>query len=338
MARRGITRDGNIVLQYGGEEGEALDSMMRTWGKHLYESGQQSAFAWDLANIRPTTATSDEEFRKQLRGIARKAGLPIDGNALDEATPDQWLKIAEHVEEAYEDADWGGDHLVVSDAPEQPDAQQGSWWNDYINPFGAGPRWAAERVAGAIEAQSADVNDLLPAPPPSPAPPPADSSGNTSRARTSRRPDIEPSAQQTSAASQTVNGTVEGLIGASPLEKIKLLEAMQMDPNLQALVKAGLFNWKDVVKKNDGSVSNPDGTVPPEILDEAKLKDLQLQLRTVGLQQQNAQAMQVLQYQRQRTTPGGKPSRGFFGSKKVFMGPQYLPGRLPNEKNVMSIK
>jgi hypothetical protein len=331
MVRRGITRDGNILLQYGGEEEEALDSMMRTWGKHLYESGQQSAFTWDLANIRPTAATSNEEFRKQLRGIARKAGLPIDGNALDEATPDQWLKIAEHVEEAYEDADWGGDHLIVSDAPEQPDAQQGSWF-DYINPgafFGPAPP-----APPAIEAQSADVNDLLPAPPPSPAPPPADSSGNTSKARTTRRPDIEPSAQQTSAASQTVNGAVEGLIGASPLEKIKLLEVLQMDPNLQAFVKAGLFEWTDIMKPNDGSVTNPDGTEPPEIVDEAKLKDLQSQLRRVGLQQQNTQAMEVLQYQRQRTTPGGKPGSGFFGNKKVFMGPQYLPGRLPNQQNV----
>jgi hypothetical protein len=30
MVRRGITRDGNILLQYGGEEEEALDSKRRS--------------------------------------------------------------------------------------------------------------------------------------------------------------------------------------------------------------------------------------------------------------------------------------------------------------------
>ena len=91
------------------------------------------------------------------------------------------------------------------------------------------------------------------------------------------------------------------------------------------------------MKPNDGSVSNPDGTKPSMIIDEAKLKDLQSQLRRVGVQQQNMAAMQVLRYQRERTTPGPKPGRGFFGNKRVYMGPQYLPGRLPNQKNMIPL-
>ena len=61
-------------------------------------------------------------------------------------------------------------------------------------------------------------------------------------------------------------------------EKIKLLEVLQMDPNLQALVKAGLFKWDEIMKDNDGSVVSPDGSKPPKIIDESKLKDLQSKL------------------------------------------------------------
>jgi len=59
------------------------------------------------------------------------------------------------------------------------------------------------------------------------------------------------------ASSQVVRSAVDELPGASPLEKIKLLEVLQMDPNLQAMVKAGLSKWEDIMKANDGSVVTP---------------------------------------------------------------------------------
>ena len=49
----------------------------------------------------------------------------------------------------------------------------------------------------------------------------------------------------------------EKLVGAGLnvwQQKIKLLEVLQMDANLQAMVKAGLFRWDDIVKDNDGIV------------------------------------------------------------------------------------
>ena len=116
-----------------------------------------------------------------------------------------------------------------------------------------------------------------------------------------------------------------------------MLEAIQLDPNLRAMVQAGMLNWADLMKANDGSVVNPDGTKPELILDEAKLQDVQSKLLRLGLQQQAEADMQVQRYQRQSTTSGAKPGAGFYGNKPVYMGPRYAPGRLPNTKNVSLI-
>jgi hypothetical protein len=165
--------------------------------------------------------------------------------------------------------------------------------------------------------ESAPAPEPTTAPEPAPAPAPEPAPG--ARAKT---------------AANDLKATGESLSGASSLEKIKLLEAIQLDPNLRAMVQAGMLNWADLMKTNDGSVVNSDGTKPELILDEAKLQDVQSKLLRLGLQQQAEADMQVQRYQRQRTTSGAKPGAGFYGNKSVYMGPRYTPGRLPNTKNV----
>ena len=141
--------------------------------------------------------------------------------------------------------------------------------------------------------------------------------------------------QQTSAAQHTVQKAANELQGASPLEKIKLLETLQMDPNLQEMAKAGLFKWDDIMKDNDGSVVGPDGTRPTKIVDENKLKSLQSMLLKLGKQQQDTEALNVATFQKQRVTPGAKAApNGFYPNVKVWMPPQYLPGQLPYKQNV----
>jgi hypothetical protein len=66
---------------------------------------------------------------------------------------------------------------------------------------------------------------------------------------------------------------------------------------LQAMVKAGLLDWKELLKDNDGSVVAPDGSKPEKIVDEAKLRDLQSKLLRVGAQQQRSDAVQIKQAQ-----------------------------------------
>jgi hypothetical protein len=118
------------------------------------------------------------------------------------------------------------------------------------------------------------------------------------------------------------------------MDKVKLLEVFQMDPNLQALVRAGLFKWDDVLKAKDGSVVLPDGSRPTKIIDQNKLSTLRNTLQTVSTRIESVALEQVQIRERRRATPGPKTSTdGFFPGVKVYMGPRYLPGRLPNPQN-----
>ena len=133
----------------------------------------------------------------------------------------------------------------------------------------------------------------------------------------------------------TVAASQGELEGASPMDKVKLLEVFQMDPNLQALVRAGLFKWDDVLKANDGSVMLPDGSRPTKIIDQNKLSTLRNTLQTVSTRMESVALEQVQVRERRRATPGPKTSRadGFFPGVNVYMPPRYLPGRLPNPQN-----
>ena len=293
MSHQAVTRDGNMFIQYGGEDdGDPLGEMLDRWTEKLRKDGNYTQLIEGLKSIEPRSSPlgpfkerTDAEFRGKLDKLATSFGLPVNGRALDATVATDWGFIRHTLDE---------DHLEVTDA-------------------------------------LAPAGDLMlgqPAPAPAPAPVPRESAPAPAPA-----PEPAPGARAKTAAND-LKATGESLSGASSLEKIKLLEAIQLDPNLRAMVQAGMLSWKDLMKANDGSVVNSDGTKPEMILDEAKLQDVQSKLLRLGLQQQAEADMQVQRYQRQRTTSGAKPGAGFYGNKSVYMGPRYTPGRLPNTKNV----
>ena len=295
MSHQAVTRDGNLFIQYGGEEddGDPLGEMLDKWVEKLRKDGNYTQLIEGLKSIEPRSSPlgpfkerTDAEFRGELDKLAMSLGLPVNGRALDATVAADWVFIRHTLEE---------DHLEVTDT---------------------------DAVAGDF---------MLGQPPPAPAPAPPESGPAPAPA-----PEPSPGARAKTAAND-LKATGESLSGASSLEKIKLLEAIQLDPNLRARVQAGMLNWADLMKTNDGSVVNSDGTKPELILDEAKLQDVQSKLLRLGLQRQAEADMQVQRYQRQRTTSGAKPGAGFYGNKPVYMGPRYTPGRLPNTKNVSLI-
>lgn len=167
---------------------------------------------------------------------------------------------------------------------------------------------------------------------------------NEARAREERAKDTPPgtsdpsdesgaSDEQIRDGTQRLSSDIEQLRGASSLDRIRILEAIQMDPNLQALVQAGLMNWNDIMSKNTGKVVAPDGSVPETVVDEDKLKALQSRLLKVGLQQRQTEQVLMRQSVKQRTTPGPKAGSGLYRNRRVYMDPRYLPGQLPDLKN-----
>ena len=326
-----------MFIQYGGEESlSELPILVDQWTRELQsDGGKLTAFLRGLAAIKPREGTSNKMFREELDALAMSLDLPMYPTALDELVANDWEYIKNEVE---------NDVLTVTNAivpdeksdvsrskdetRELPDTKKPavSWLEAAYNAAQAYGT-SSVLVPGEFSNSRPAMTDTLQAPraPESaraPEPPPAPEPSPGARAKT---------------AADDLKTTGERLRGASSLEKIKLLEAIQLDPNLRAMVQAGMLNWADLMKANDGSVVNPDGTKPELILDEAKLQDVQSKLLRLGLQQQAEADMQVQRYQRQRTTSGAKPGAGFYGNKPVYMGPRYAPGRLPNTKNVSLI-
>jgi hypothetical protein len=338
-----------MFIQYGGEESfySELPDLLELWTKELQRDGDKlELFQQRLADIRPREGTSNKTFREELDAMALSLGLTMYPAALDTVVTNDWESIKNTVE---------NDVLRVTNATiatEKPDVPRSknevqkevlrlpsdkekpavsSWgdaWYDAAQAYGR----TSVQVPGEFTSvlvpltntqQAPRGPESAPAPEPTTAPEPAPAPA----------PEPAPGARAKTAAND-LKATGESLSGASSLEKIKLLEAIQLDPNLRAMVQAGMLNWADLMKTNDGSVVNSDGTKPELILDEAKLQDVQSKLLRLGLQQQAEADMQVQRYQRQRTTSGAKPGAGFYGNKSVYMGPRYTPGRLPNTKNV----
>ena len=139
---------------------------------------------------------------------------------------------------------------------------------------------------------------------------------------------------QITTATKSVKTVLDSISGASPLERIDLLETLQRDPDLQKLVTAGLFHWNEIVVPNtDGpnQITDPDGGVPKTRIDFVKLQDLQKKL-----QQQQTQDITNVRVRRQshsRTGPKAS-TRGYYRDMKVWTGPKRLPGDLPNKQNV----
>jgi len=127
------------------------------------------------------------------------------------------------------------------------------------------------------------------------------------------------------------------LEGASPMERIRLLEVLQASPGIQELVKAGLFKWQDIMKPNPTGpehVSNPDGADPAMVIDAASLDKLQAALLQYAQQQQTTKTIDIQRYAQQTSTAGNKPGTGFYPGRPVYTYPRHIPGSLPNQSNV----
>jgi hypothetical protein len=138
------------------------------------------------------------------------------------------------------------------------------------------------------------------------------------------------------AGMDTIAGASGKLNGASPDERIQLLQELQRSPELQDLVKAGLMNWDDMLVKNppagsDKHVSNPDGDDPAYVIDSEKLADLRRKLAAYGTKQ--AAGLQNVQeaVARRRTTAGSVPSaqNAIFPGVKVWTPVAWAPAPKP---------
>lgn len=141
---------------------------------------------------------------------------------------------------------------------------------------------------------------------------------------------IETMADQVKTGMQALSSANTSLKGASPDERVKLLETLQSDPQLQELVRAGLMNWSDLMRPNpakgsEGHVASVDEGDP--VIDPTKLAALQSKLSTAAQRQANdlTRVQQVVE--RRRTTPGAVPatSGAMFPGLKVWMPPAFAP-------------
>ena len=152
--------------------------------------------------------------------------------------------------------------------------------------------------------------------------------------------DIAGHVAKSTAAAQAGMDTIASasgkLNGASPDERIQLLQELQRSPELQDLVKAGLMNWDDMLVKNppagsDKHVSNPDGDDPAYVIDSEKLADLRRKLAAYGTKQ--AAGLQNVQeaVARRRTTAGSVPSaqNAIFPGVKVWTPVAWAPAPRP---------
>jgi hypothetical protein len=320
MVHQSVTRDGNMFVQYG-----------RGYQQH---GGEEEHFAEELAEeakleekIEAERAKLDTEQR-EIKALLHKmvqaevlAGRPVTtarAMRLKQMATEQ-IKSRNASQTSVALSDVGNNSSMFSDAMYYLTPTTNP--QDYVNPFGQQDRRDRE-----------------------PEPRQDDSTFDWSGAR-SKHPDPErkesATEDQTSADSGQVRAGIasldkdrNSLMGASSLDRIRILEAMQMDANLQALVLAGLMDWDDIMSKNTDNVVAPDGTVPETMVDEKKLEALQSRLLAIGAQQQQTEQVQLRRRIKQRATPGPKPGgTGFFGKKDVYMPPRYLLGVLPGLKN-----
>ena len=148
--------------------------------------------------------------------------------------------------------------------------------------------------------------------------------------------DVAKSAAAAQAGMDTIASASGKLKGASPDERIQLLQELQRNPELQDLVKAGLMEWNDLLVKNppagsDNHVSNPDGDDPEYVIDSKKLADLRRKLAAYGTKQ--AAGLQNVQeaVARRRTTAGSVPSaqNAIFPGVKVWTPVAWAPAPRP---------
>lgn len=141
---------------------------------------------------------------------------------------------------------------------------------------------------------------------------------------------IETMTDQVNSGMQALASASTGLKGASPDERVQLLETLQNDPQLRELVKAGLMSWDDVMRPNPAEGS--EGHVPgvgagKPVIDSKKLAALQSKLSTAAQRQANdlRRVQQVVE--RRRTTAGAVPAAAgsFYPGLKVWTPPAFAP-------------
>ena len=132
--------------------------------------------------------------------------------------------------------------------------------------------------------------------------------------------------------------TTSKLDGASSEVRIQLLEELQRNSQLQALVKAGLMRWDDLMIKNppatdSNHVSNPDGDNPEYVIDRTKLVDLQRKLSDYASKQSATLGNLQQTIARRRTTPGVVPSasNAIYPNMKVWTPVAWAPALKPGQ-------
>jgi hypothetical protein len=325
MVRQSVTRDGNMFVQYGrgyqqhgGEEEHFVEELAED--SAAQQAKREEEIEAGQAELDAEEREIETLFREMVRAevLAGRTVTAVRAMELKQmATGQVKSKNAPQTSVALSDA--GNNSSMFSDVMGYLTPTINP--QDYVNPFGPQDRRDREPE------QRQD-----------------DSTFDWAGAR-SKNPDPErkesATEDQTSADSGQVRAGIasldkdrNSLLGASSLDRIRILEAMQMDANLQALVLAGLMDWDDIMSKNTDNVVAPDGTVPETVVDEKKLEALQSRLLAIGAQQQQTEQVQLRRRIKQRATPGPKPGgTGFFGKKDVYMPPRYLLGVLPGLKN-----
>ena len=297
MVRQSVTRDGNIFVQYG----------------RGYEMPEQHGGEEEWIEDMKKTRIQDCVVAK-MKPHAAMGGLALGDIAQLQST------FGMQCQREIEALDQAADSGTIGEKSQKDGTTAVGFLQTDINPL------TREVPLGmSKQRQSEAKDDEGPKIPQDDGGPetPKDDTKDTSGA----------SDEQIRDGTQRLSSDIEQLRGASSLDRIRILEAIQLDPNLQALVQAGLMNWNDIMSKNTGSVVAPDGSVPEKVVDEKKLKALQSRLLKLGMQQQATEAVQLRRRIKQQATPGPKPGMGFFGKKDVYMPPRYLPGRLPEPKN-----
>jgi hypothetical protein len=325
MVRQSVTRDGNMFVQYGrgyqqhgGEEQDFAEELAED--SAAQQAKREEEIEAEQAELEAEEREIETLFREMVRAemLAGRTVTAARAMELKQMATGQ-VKSRNASQTSVALSDVGNNSSMFSDAMYYLTPTTNP--QDYVNPFGQQDRRDRE-----------------------PEPRQDDSTFDWSGAR-SKNPDPErkesATEDQTSADSGQVRAGIasldkdrNSLMGASSLDRIRILEAMQMDANLQALVLAGLMDWDDIMSKNTDNVVAPDGTVPETMVDEKKLEALQSRLLAIGAQQQQTEQVQLRRRIKQRATPGPKPGgTGFFGKKDVYMPPRYLLGVLPGLKN-----